>query len=355
MGHVMSFLKKPLCLIAATLMATATFAAAFAQDTAKPVKLMTISANDQTFSRIFFGKVVARQSVDLAFQVGGQITEFPVIEGQMVKEGSLIAQLEQEPFSLALEQAVVQKDQAERTLERLTKLRGNTVSQVTLDDANTQLALSDIALRQAETNLNHATLYAPFDALVATRNVDNFVTIGAGKPVVRLHDMSEIRIEIDVPEILFQTASREKNVTFMAHFPGHDEPLPADMREFNAEAATAGQTYRLTLGLKPRDDLRVLPGSSVSIHVSADHKDPGILIPTTAIVIAPDGALSVMRFVSGNGDNGTLEATPVEVKPASNGMFELISGLKAGDVIVSAGASATHDGEAVRRFTGYSN
>lgn len=347
----MSFLKKPLCIVAATLMATA----AFAQDTEKPVKLMDISVNDQTFSRIFFGKVVARQSVDLAFQVGGQINEFPVVEGQMVKEGNLIAQLEQEPFSLALERAVVQKDQAERTLERLTKLRGNTVSQVTLDDANTQVNLSDIALRQAETNLNHATLYAPFDALIATRNVDNYVTTAAGKPVVRLHDMSEIRIEFDVPEILFQTASREENVSFMAHFPGHDEPLPADVREFNAEAATAGQTYRITLGLEPRDDLQVLPGSSVSIHVSADHKNPGIMIPATAIVVAPDGALSVMRFVSDNGDNGTLEATPVEVKPASNGDFELVSGLKAGDVIVSAGASATHDGEAVRRFTGYSN
>ncbi|SEV92449.1 RND family efflux transporter, MFP subunit [Aliiroseovarius sediminilitoris] len=345
----------PRFLAAAAVAIVATISGAVAEDAVKPVKLMTVAADDDTLSRVFFGKVVARQSVDMAFQVGGQIVEFPVIEGQLVSEGDLLAQLDQEQFSLALEQAAVQKDLAERTLDRLTKLRGNTVSQVALDDATTQLSLADIAFRQAERNLNNATLYAPFDALVAARDVDNYVTISAGTPVVRLHDMSEIRIEIDVPEILFQTASKEKNVQFVAEFPAHDTPFPVAIREFNAEAAEAGQTYRLTLGMAPREDLNVLPGSSVNVRVSAAHENPGILIPSTAIVAAPDGALSVMRFVAGDGDAGTVSATPVTVKPAPNGDFELLSGLSAGDVIVAAGASALRDGDAVRRFTGFAN
>ncbi len=350
----MTFLTRMLTVAAVA--AATTVSGAVAQDIAKPVKLMTVAADDETISRVFFGKVVARQSVDLAFQVGGQITEFPVIEGQIVPEGGLIVQLDQEQFSLALEQAIVQKDMAERTLERLTKLRGNTVSQVALDDATTQLNLTDIAVRQAERNLNNATLYAPFDALVATRNVDKFVTISAGTPVVRLHDMSEIRIEIDVPEILFQTASKDMNVQFMAQFPSHDEPLPVNIREFNAEASDAGQTYRLTLGMAPRDDLHVLPGSSVNVHVSASHDSPGIQIPATAIVAAPDGDLSVMLFTAGDGgDAGTVHATPITVQPAANGDFQVLTGLSDGDEIVAAGASALQDGQAVRRFTGFAN
>ncbi len=344
-----------LAAIAAAIIATAS--TGFADEPVRPVKLMTVTANDDELSRVFFGKVVARQSVDLAFQVGGQIVEFPVIEGQFVSEGDMLVQLDQEQFSLALEQAVVQKDLAERTLDRLTKLQGNTVSQVALDDATTQLNLTDIAFRQAERNLNNATLYAPFDALVTARNVDNFVTVSAGTPVVRLHDMSEVRIEIDVPEILFQTASKEKNVRFMAEFPAHDTPFPVAIREFNAEASSAGQTYRLTLGMAPRSDLNVLPGSSVNVRVSASHETPGILIPATAIVAAPDGALSVMRFVAdaGDGDTGTVSATPITVEPAPNGDFTLLSGLSDGDVIVAAGATALRDGDAVRRFTGFAN
>ncbi|MCI2394764.1 efflux RND transporter periplasmic adaptor subunit [Aliiroseovarius sediminis] len=328
---------------------------ATAQEAIKPVKLLSVTANDETFSRVFFGKVVARQSVDLAFQVGGQVVELPVIEGERVPEGDMIAQLEQEQFSLALEQAAVQKDMAERTLERLTKLRGNTVSQVALDDATTQLNLADIAFRQAERNLNNATLYAPFDALVATRNVDNYVTVSPGAPVVRLHDMSEIRIAIDVPEILFQTASKGKNVTFTAEFPAHDEPLPVEVREFNAEASQAAQTYRLTLGMAAQDDLQVLPGSSVNVRVSAAHDNPGILIPSTAIVAAPDGALSVMRFTPDDDETGIVASVPITVEPAANGDFRLLSGLAEGDVIVAAGATALRDGDRVRRFTGFTN
>ncbi|MHA6265454.1 efflux RND transporter periplasmic adaptor subunit [Aliiroseovarius sp. CAU 1755] len=349
----MTFFQRALA--TAALLLTAVTPAAFADDALKPVKLMTVSADDQTFSRVFFGKVVARQTVDLAFQVGGQIVEFPAVAGEFVPQGDMVAQLEQEQFSLALEQAILQRDQAERTLERLTKLRGNTVSQVALDDATTQASLADIAVRQAERNLNNATLWAPFDALVASRNVGNFITIAPGNPVVRLHDMSEIRIEIDVPEILFQTAGKEENVQFFAKFASHDTEYPVDIREFNAEAATAGQTYRLTLGMAPQADLRVLPGSSVDIRVSATHSTPGIQIPATAIATEPDGSLMVMRFTQTDGETGTLSATPVQVDPASNGNFILRSGLSEGDEIVAAGASAVRDGETVRRFTGFAN
>ncbi|WP_424941225.1 efflux RND transporter periplasmic adaptor subunit [Aliiroseovarius sp. S253] len=324
-------------------------------DTVKPVKLMTISESQQTFSRTFYGKVVARQTIDLAFQVGGQIVDLPIIEGELLPEGSLIAQLDQEPFSLALEQALVQKDQADRTLERLTKLRGNTVSQVTIDDAETQTSLADIAFRQAEKNLNNATLYAPFDALVASRNVGNFNTIGAGAPIARLHDMSEIRIEIDVPEILFQSAGDEENILIMAHFAGHDEAYPLGIREFNAEAAAAGQTYRLTLGMEPVEDLQLLPGSSVDVRISATTNASEIKLPATAIAVDPQGNTVAMRFVEGADGKGTIAAVPVQVATAPDGSFIVTSGLSDGDIIVAAGASSVKDGESVRPFNGFAN
>ncbi|WP_246066747.1 efflux RND transporter periplasmic adaptor subunit [Aliiroseovarius halocynthiae] len=355
----MTRLTKPI--VAATLATALTFGAAIAQDSTaqadglKPVKLMTISENQQAFSRTFYGKVVARQSIDLAFQVGGQIVEFPIIEGEILPEGSLIAQLDQEPLSLALEQATVQKDQADRTLERLTKLRGNTVSQVTIDDAETQANLADIAFRQAQKNFNNATLYAPFDALVAARNVGNFNTIGAGTPIARLHDMSEIRIEIDVPEILFQTAGEEESIEINAHFAGHPEIYPLEIREYNAEAAAAGQTYRLTLGMAPVDTLRVLPGSSVDVRISATTDASEIKLPATAIAMDPQGNTQVMRFVDGVDGTGTIAATPVQVSTAPDGSFIVTSGLSDGDVIVAAGASSVEDGEAVRVFNGFAN
>ncbi|OZO45574.1 efflux transporter periplasmic adaptor subunit, partial [Pseudomonas fluorescens] len=109
----MTFLKPVLA--ATTFALGLSFTPAFAQDPIKPVKLMTVVEGSADLDRIFFGKVVARQTIDLSFQVGGQIIDFPVIEGDVIKQGSLIAQLDQEQYALALEKAVLQKDQADRT------------------------------------------------------------------------------------------------------------------------------------------------------------------------------------------------------------------------------------------------
>ena len=59
----------------------------------RPAKLMIVGADADGVTRQFFGQVVARQTVDLAFQVSGQIVEFPATEGQGVAEDALIAQL----------------------------------------------------------------------------------------------------------------------------------------------------------------------------------------------------------------------------------------------------------------------
>ena len=58
-----------------------------AQDTLKPVKLLTVQSQDAGSVRQFFGQVVVRQTVDLAFQVGGQIVMFSAIEGQIIPRG----------------------------------------------------------------------------------------------------------------------------------------------------------------------------------------------------------------------------------------------------------------------------
>ena len=69
----------------------------------KPVKLMVVEAEARELKRQFFGRVAARRTVDLAFQVGGQIQKFPVTEGSQIDKGALVAELDLKPFELALE------------------------------------------------------------------------------------------------------------------------------------------------------------------------------------------------------------------------------------------------------------
>ncbi len=323
-------------------------------DGVRPAKLMTVGANTDGVTRQFFGQVVARQTVDLAFQVSGQIISFPATEGQDVAEGALIAKLDTEPFELQQQQAALQVEQAERLVARLNNL-GASASEVSKQDAETQLALARVELRNAEYSLENATLRAPFAALVASRNVANFTTTNAGTPVVRLHDMSELRIDIDVPEVLFQRAGQEAAVSLLARFPTSDETYPLEIREFNAEASSIGQTFRLTLGMDRPDDVNVLPGSSVVVLATLNEGMPRLVVPATAIRIANDGATSVLKFTPTDEEQGTLQAVDVEISATRDGHFMIVSGLDAGTEIVRTGAQVLTDGQTVRRFTGFAN
>lgn len=327
---------------------------AFAQDV-RLAKIIEVQSGDSAVTRQFFGHVVAKETVDLAFQVGGQIVELPVIEGARIDKGTVVAQLDLEPFELALDQARVQKDQAERTVERLQKLQGNTVSQVTVDDAETSLQLAEIALRNAERELDNATLNAPFDALVASRNVANFATISPGTPIARLHDMSDLRIEIEVPEVLFQRAGTDPDIELWAQFPTNDTRYPVTPREFNAETSQVGQTYQITLGMAPPEDQTILPGSSVTVYATLNRGAQDIIIPASAVSTTNDGSPTVMVFTPTGADEGTVARRPVTVEPTIRGDMRVTEGLQPGEEIVASGASQLADGDRVKRFTGFSN
>ncbi|WP_323776644.1 efflux RND transporter periplasmic adaptor subunit [Leisingera sp.] len=329
-------------------------AAAAAQQPLKPVKLLQASSDSLMLERQFFGKVAAKQTVDLAFQVGGQILKFPVTEGGSVAQGGLIAELDLEPFELQLEQARLRKEQADRTVVRLEKLRG-TVSQVSIDDAETEAGLARVALRDAEYALGHATLNAPFDALVSSREVEQFTTVSGGTPIVRLHDMSELHIKVDVPEVLFQKADHNDMLTMVANFPGRDTDYPLEILEYDAEARSVGQTYRVTFRLPPPGDRQILPGASATVHVRVDTGDAAIRVPGTALVAAPDGSTGVMLFAPAGADDGTVTWTRVKAEATQNGDFRIAEGLTGGEEIVLTGGAALKDGQRVSRFTGFGN
>jgi RND family efflux transporter MFP subunit len=325
-----------------------------AEEALKPVKLLTTQSGTRLLERQFFGQVAAQQTVDLAFQVPGQVMRFPVAEGYIVPKGQLIAQLDLEPFELNLEQARLQKEQADRTVHRLERLKG-TVSAVSIEDATTQAGLARVALRNAEYELRHATLNAPFEALVSTREVENFTTVSAGVPIVRLHDMSVLHIEVDVPEILFQRADRGDDVSTTARFPGSDEEFPLEILEFKAEASNIGQTFRVTFRMTPPEGREILPGASASVRIKVDTGERGILVPGTAIVTSAAGEVGVMVFSPKGGETGVVNWVAVELQATQNGDFAISSGLDGGEEIVATGGNALTDGQSVRRFAGFAS
>ena len=321
----------------------------------RPVKLAKLERSDRVLTRQFFGSVTAKQTVDLAFQVSGQIQEFPVLEGAPVSKGTLIAKLDLEPFQRALDQARVQTDQADRAVDRFNQLSSSAVSQVSIDDAQSAADLAALSVREAEYALEQATLSAPFDGLVASRNIANFSTVSAGTPVVRLHDISEWRVEIDVPEVLFRTAGENPDLDLVGRFTGSDRTIPLELREFTAEASSVGQTFKITLAMLEEPGPGVLPGSSITVIANLNTVFQQAVIPASAVVIDDAGATFLMVFEPEDGQTGVVRQQPVTLETNNDGEFILREGLSGDIEIVVAGANSLTDGQSVHRFLGFSN
>lgn len=320
----------------------------------RPVKLMTIDDQTVSYERRFFGRVFAKQTVDLSFQTGGELAQLPVVEGSAIQKGDLVAQLDLDPFERAVARAELSLQQAQRDAARSAKLQqARTLSQAQAEAAQTQAELAEIALRDARAALEDATLHAPFDAVVSSRNVENYSAISAGMPVARLLDMSELRIHINVPEVLVRSFDASLPTEITAVLTGLKDPIPVNIVEFKAEASQVGQTYELTLALDPDKTGPVLPGTSATVSIKVYADVDGAVLPASAIKINADKSFSVFIYEPAGADQGTVREVAVQVKPAQDGKSFVVSGLPAKGEVVAAGVAQLHDGETVRRFAGF--
>lgn len=325
--------------------------------TPRPVRLMTVAEPETDVTRQFYGQVVARQTVDLAFQVGGQLTEFPVRNGQSVAKGDLLARLDPDPFARAVERADLNLQQAQRDFDRVQQLaQSNVASEARRDEAQTALDLAKVSLREARDAQADATLTAAFDGLVAQRLVANFSTVAQGTPVLRLHDMSEARVEIDVPERLFQRVGDTNGLHITADF-GPDRPaVPLRLAEFTAETQGVAQSYRVDLALPADPGFTPLPGRTTTVTVSLPTGTTATLaVPMTALIHDADRDTQVMVYEPTGADQGTVRPVTVQIvsREGSEVGIDPDGDLQPGMEIVATGAHLLTDGQQVRRFTGF--
>ena len=314
-------------------------------------------------SRTFFGRVAARETVELSFEVGGRLVSFPVREGGTVPRGAELARLDLDPFERASERAALARDQAERDLERATRLAASdAASEVQAQNTRTQRDLADVELRDARAALADARLAAPFDAVVAERLAATFSNVTPGQPIVRLHDMSEVRVDIEVPERLLLQAGDPGAVRFSGILPGGGE-TPLELAEFEAQTGRVGQSFRVSLVIPAARAAGLIPGASMSVTASLGGAEAGgTVLPLSAIVPDEDGAFGVMVFHpdgpdgpddAGDGEDGDghVERRPVEVVARGGTTFE-VEGLDPGTRIVEVGGHLLGDGARVRIYDG---
>ena len=317
----------------------------------RPAKIFTVSDQVGLLSRRFTGRVEAVQTVDLSFQVAGKLAQMPILESQEVSEGDLIAKLDPTDYERAVREAELRLRQAKQDLDRLETLRDRSViSQKSYDDQKNEYDLAVEDLEAAKQNLKYTEIRAPFSGIITLRLVDSFTTVNVGTAVVRLQDVSETQIDINVPEALFAKVTENNVASLEAEFPSiPDKQFPLEYREHSTEVDPITQTYRITLAMPRTKDEQVYPGMTAAViakirPVGLD-MESSFLVPTGAVAIDGQEKSYVWRF---DENSGSVSKAPVELGVVMGEYIPIAGGISAGDKIVAAGVMHLSDGQVVK-------
>lgn len=313
----------------------------------RPARVIRVEAAGGVMAHEFVARVEAAQSIDVSFEVDGVLAELPVLEGQTIERGQLVAALDPTDFRLAVREAELQVELARQNWERKRRLLAQQgIAASLVEDARSMHELQQVRLAQRRESLAKSRITAPFDAHVARRYVDNFVQVGAKDEVVRLNDLHELQVVAGVPEQLLVTVGTEQVVSIDAIFPfAPEQRFPLAFRENRGEADAVAQTYEVSFTMQRPAEYNILPGMTAAVRVALRSAAAAAWIPASALVSGPDKGFFVWLH---DPQTQAVRKQAVQVGPPAAHGVPVTAGLKGGEWVVSTGANQLQEGMRIR-------
>lgn len=343
-------------------------------DSRIPVQVVTVEAGPGATGGVGLdasGYVVARRKATLSAKILGKVSEVNFEEGQHVKEGDIVARLDDSNYAAALRQAQATMQQAKAAFENATPIynryRGlkqqNAIStdavenqRIAYDNARTQYAVSQAAVALAQSNLRDTLVRAPFAGVVTVKvaQVGEVVApsaAGGGDTrtgIVTIVDMDSLEVQVDVAENYIERVEVGGDATI--HLDAYPElDIPGTVIAIIPTADQSKGTVKVRVGIKAKDS-RILPQMAARVaFMTAPEKGttaqaaPRFNVPANAV--QSNGRTGVV-YVLGSEDK--LEKRDVALGPQTQQGVTILSGLSAGDRLAVGDFSKLHDGDRVK-------
>jgi membrane fusion protein, multidrug efflux system len=320
----------------------------------RAVKVVTVGESGLQAGYEYSGEVRARVESRLGFRVAGKLIKRQAEVGQRVKAGQVLAQLDPQDYKLAVDSAraalaaaATNRDLAAADFKRFQSLKEqNFISGAELERRETALKAAEAQVAQAQAQLanvgnqvGYANLVADISGIVTAVDAEVGQVVSAGSPVVRIAQDGPRDVVFSVPEdrlalVAVGAAAKAKRWSAeAANGAGKGEELSGKIRELAASADPLTRTYQAKLALDASVNLPL--GSTV--YVLANNPLVGvqaIKLPTSSLMQSAQGVSQVWLLDKAT---MTVKAANVQVATADGNEAVIASGLKAGDVVVSAG------------------
>lgn len=320
------------------------------EDIVRPAKVMTLAGASTTGSKTYHGQVHANREAVLSFRVPGRLEEFSIVEGQVMKQGDLIARLDPIDYQLAVDEATAKRNERKVNLDRTKFLveKGH-VSKSKEDEDQAAFDISMANLGRTERDLGYTTMRAAFDGTISRRYTENHQDVTKGQQIVLLQNFDKIDIKFNVPEA--DVANRQ-NADVIAAFAMFDflpdEEFKVELKEFGNQADPTTKTYEVVVTLPAPENVRILPGMTAAVR--ADFKaavTEGLLfkVPNSATfsVTGDDFFLWVV-----DPETKVISKRGVTLAGMETDVVTVTSGLEGGETIVLSGVNFLREGQKIR-------
>jgi len=317
----------------------------------RPVKTIVLADSGGSAVRQYPGRVRAASRADLSFEVAGKLLELPVKEGQVIEKGELVARLDDRDLSSDLKSAKAESDNAAANFARGAKLvKDGFISKTDFDKLSSQRDVTAAALTRAEKAVEDTRLLAPFSGRVASRLVENFQDVQAKQPIVRLQDIEQLEIVVDIPENRAIRIREDGRETAKVHAifeaaPGREFPLT--IKEFSTEANPETQTFEVVLSMPQPEGLLLLPGMTAMVWAESseageDASTNTFVLPAAALFADETGKSHVWVVDT---QNNTVQRRAVQTgKLSGTAEIGVTGGLKAGEMVAVSAVSRLREG-----------
>lgn len=282
------------------------------------------------------GLLLPDEEVDLSFETSGKITEIHFREGSNVRKGQLLAKVNDKPLQAELKKLEAQIPLAQdRVFRQKSLLAKDAVSQEAYESVNTELEklMADIEL--VKSRIAQTELRAPFDGVIGLRQVSEGTYASPSTIITHLTKISPLKIEFSVNESQINNIKAGTSLTFT---------LDNDMNKYHATVyAVESNLDRQTLTLKaramyPNPGGHLKPGLSTNVEIKSREIRNALVVPSLS-VIAEMGRDIVYVYKEGKAHQVVIKKG---MRTASS--IQILSGLNAGDTILTTGVMQLRDG-----------
>lgn len=325
-----------------------------------PVTISPVGKADFPVYLTGLGTVQGFNTVLVRTRVDGQIDKITFKEGQLVKQGDLLAEIDPRPFQAALNQAKAKKAQdqanlanANLDLQRYTKLgefatRQQTDTQrSTVAQLTAQIEADEAAIFNAQTQLDYTQVKSPISGVAGLRQVDvgNIVNASTQTGIVTIAQIEPIAVIFTAPEEqlpYINEAQSTQPLKVIAITTDGKKPLAeGTLAVVNNQVDTSSGTIRLKAVFDNKDHA-LWPGQSVSTRLLVKTLKDATVVPDDAIQHSTDGLYAYVV----NQEN-KAELRKVKVSQSIDGRSVVDSGLSPGDQVITAGQYKVQPGTTV--------